>query len=248
MITLILSIIEITSILFSFLQFKDIQHLALSSKSFWSFHSKNKELISILFKDKKYGPKDKWTQRKAAEYGHLDLLKLKISQVSLCIHADFGVFAPKIKDNGINNCDIIDIAAENGHVEMVKYLETKGLKCSQDGINSAAHHGDVKMVKYLYQQGLRCNQNGIDEAALHGYVKMIEYLYTKGLKCSQDGINRAAHQGHVKMVKYLYTKELTCSQNGIDYAAYNGYVKMVKYLKIKGLKCSTNKLILPLNI
>ncbi len=110
MITSILPIIEITAILFSFLKFKDIQHFYLSSKSFCSFRSKHKELISILFKDKKYGPKDIWTQLKAVEYGHLDLLKLKI------------------KEDGINGCNIIDPAAGNGHLKMVEYLYSKEFK------------------------------------------------------------------------------------------------------------------------
>ncbi len=173
MITSILSIIEIIAILFSFLKFKDIQHFYLSSKSVWSFRSKHKELISILFKDKKYGPKDTWTQRKATEYGHLDLLKLKI------------------KDNGINYaCNIIDPAARYGHVEVVKYLYTKGLKCIQQRIDMAAKKGHIEVVKYLYTKGLTCSQKGIDWAAEDGHLEMVKYLESRGLKSGQNFSNQ----------------------------------------------------------
>ncbi len=104
---------------------------------------------------------------------------------------------------------IANLAAENGHIGLVKYLENKGLKVNQDGINLAVNNGRLEMVKYLEseaQEGVGCLKVyhfGINLAAGSGNIEMVKYLENKGLEVSQSGINEVVKNGHLEMVKYI---------------------------------------------
>jgi ankyrin repeat protein len=158
----------------------------------------------------------------------------------------------------------IDVAAKNGHLEVVKYLYEKGLveriktKDNEHSINWAAMNGHLEVVKYLYKQGLEATENGINWAAKNCHLKVVKYLYNRGLKVTEYGIDLAANHGHLGVVKYLYSEEgstvkllktMSCGKTskdnverpktkakyGLNYATQNNHLEVVKYLRSKGL-------------
>ncbi len=52
--------------------------------------------------------------------------------------------------------DAMDFAAENGYLEVVKYLYSKGAKCTTDAMNYAAGGGHPDTVMWLYFIGAKC--------------------------------------------------------------------------------------------
>ncbi len=168
------TISEILMVIYSFLNFYDIQYLSLTSKHFHLIRKMPniQQIIHQLYKNKTIKKTNKWTKFDAIRYKHLDLLKILDKQNN-----------EEYTQGGIN------MAAGNGYVEIVKYLYQQGLKCNQDGINWAAGNGYVEMIKYLEIKGLKCNQDGINWAVGYGHLEMVKHLYTKGLKCNQKGID-----------------------------------------------------------
>jgi ankyrin repeat protein len=155
----------------------------------------------------------------------------------------------------------ITIAAQNGCVEIVKYLSRL------DGINlsaldstcgtpliAAASNGHLPVVRYLSSLPA-VDINAGDErettpliwASMKGHLSVVEFL------CQQRGIDynamdeyygpsfvHAAMHGHLDVVRYLATRErFGLNMKGdyvgfaITYAANHGYLDVVKYLATK---------------
>ena len=98
---------------------------------------------------------------------------------------------------------VANVAASNGHLEMVQYLETKGILCTRDGANGAASNGHLKMVQYLETKGIVCTQEGADWAAENGHLEMVQYLGNRGIVCTHAGADGAAKNKHLETVQYL---------------------------------------------
>nr|XP_012563333.2 secreted RxLR effector protein 124-like [Hydra vulgaris] len=97
----------------------------------------------------------------------------------------------------------IDSAAENGHLEVIKYLHELG---TNDAINNAAENGHLEVVKYLHEKGYRCLNWVFDYAAKNGHLEVVKYLHELGYKGSKWAIDNVAHKGHLEVVKYLHEK------------------------------------------
>ncbi len=107
-------------------------------------------------------------------------------------------------------------AAKNGHIETIKYLESKGYKIyDYDAINSAAENGHIEIIKYLESQGYKGNEWAIIYAAGNGYIETIKYLESKGHKGTTWAIHGSAKNGHIETVKYLIEKKYKFTLNAI---------------------------------
>jgi hypothetical protein len=82
----------------------------------------------------------------------------------------------------------IDIAARDGHLEVVKYLYKKGVVATKWGIDYAAYYGHLEVIKYLYKQGVKDSECSINLAAEYGHLEVVKYLYSQGIEATEDGI------------------------------------------------------------
>lgn len=97
----------------------------------------------------------------------------------------------------------------NGYLGLIKYFYHRDLKINKIGkifINRAAGNNHIRMTKYLENKGLKVNQDGINLVVRNGHLEMVKHLYDKGLKVDQDGIMWAIVNGNLEMIKYLYDK------------------------------------------
>ncbi len=194
----------------------------------------------------------------AVEKGHLEMVKwLQNKEVdsdeSSSSDSDFISESDSDSDSDMLEIDddIIDVAAENGHLDMIKYLkETKSFEVSQYGLNKAARNGHIKIVEYVEMNNnfmsVKIEQNTIDESAYHNDVEVMKYFEDrciindgrneKCMKVSQSGIDYAARFNNIKMVKYLSSTErgddrLEVGLWGIELVIITGQIEMFKYLE-----------------
>jgi ankyrin repeat protein len=123
----------------------------------------------------------------------------------------------------VNKCFIY--AAENGYLEVVKYLhdDIKDISVNTSGYNAvkwASYYGHLEVVKYLHQNGADItaeNNFAVRLAAYRGHLEVVKYLHQNGANIIDRNnytIRWAAGNGHLKVVKYL-------RDNGAD--IYNIY-------------------------
>lgn len=111
----------------------------------------------------------------------------------------------------------------------------------------AAENGHLEVLKYLVEHGAHIEKYAICIAAGRGYLNVVQYLYRKipkddRVEYAAEAIPYAAMNGHLDIIKYLYKENenldihlrqclFTADNNGaIRYAARNGHLEVVKYL------------------
>jgi ankyrin repeat protein len=118
-----------------------------------------------------------------------------------------------------------EIAAECGHLEILKYLYEHGADCDQWIMESAIDYGHVNIIKYLVS---------IDEAFVPSIIFRSDLERDTYHNTSYETypIDIAARNGYVELFKYLYEHEHghECEQYTIYYAAKYGYIAIIKYI------------------
>ena len=133
--------------------------------------------------------------------------------------------------------DAIDYAAEEGHLEVVKWLHyNRSEGFTVNAMDQAAGRGYLEVVKWLhYNRSEGCTYFAMDQAAYKGHLEVIKWLHdNRSEGCSDIAINYAALRGHLEVVKWLLAnKKNKCK--GTRYALINakkkGYTEIVKLLE-----------------
>ncbi|XP_071111355.1 serine/threonine-protein phosphatase 6 regulatory ankyrin repeat subunit C-like [Haliotis cracherodii] len=169
--------------------------------------------------------------------------------------------------NGRGSCrrTPVMLAAEKGHIEIVKLLVDKGGDMSLVGkrheniLHLACLCGQIEVVKYVLSQDIvdinsrgRKRKTPVMLAARNGHKEVVELLVKKGANLSlaynaagSNVLHLACFNGHVDVVKYLL------SQNAVDVnsrgwkqrtpvmrAAHSGNKEVVELLVNKGADLS----------
>lgn len=140
--------------------------------------------------------------------------------------------------NNMVTIDIyITVAAENGHLDFVKFLyeicEERNSNVFLYPIDHAAKNGHLDIVKWLHKREPHgCTTNAMDLAAENGYFNVVKWLCenrTEG--CGVFTVVKAANNGHLEIVKYLIENKLGSPSSDVLYtAASRGYLEIVDYL------------------
>ena len=95
--------------------------------------------------------------------------------------------------NGLHfTTDAIDYAAENGHLEVVKWLHERASHapreagrsegCTTSAMDLAAMNGHLQIVKWLHENRSEgCTINAVDWAAENGHLEIVKFLHERGL-------------------------------------------------------------------
>ena len=159
----------------------------------------------------------------AAKTGNLERVKLLLLEQG---------FDKEKADNRGNNTPL-NLAACNGHIEVVRFLVEQGAhKETTDcygmtPLNNAVRNGHLDVARYLLEQGAnmeKTDNNGrtlLHSAAMYGYLDMARYLLEQGADRDRatDGgftpLHLAALNGHLELAKLLmvYGADLNARNN-----------------------------------
>ena len=124
--------------------------------------------------------------------------------------------------------------AETNKLELLKWIrEEKKCEWDEDTINVAAEQGNLEMVKYCVANECPVDTYACAFAASQGHLECLKYLHEE-VKAPWDSrtASWAAQNGHLHILKYLverkYDKysEVACAN-----AARFGYLDCLKYLR-----------------
>jgi hypothetical protein len=124
--------------------------------------------------------------------------------------------------------------AKTNKLELLKWIREEK-KCEWDGrtINVAAEHGNLEMVKYCVANECPIHWHACAYAASGGHLEVLKYLREEA-KAPWDSVTPswAAQNGHLHILEYLVERKFVqFSEGACAYAAENGHLDCLKYLR-----------------
>ncbi|XP_065682445.1 alpha-latrotoxin-Lhe1a-like [Hydra vulgaris] len=180
----------------------------------------------------------------AAKNGHLNVIKYLIS---LNYKVNKIAFIEAIKNEHLcywnkvdfvaaigkkGTEDIIDYAATEGHLDVVKYLISLNYKVDQYAFINATKNGYLDILDYFhFELNLRGPENLIDYAIKEEYLNVIKYLISLNYKVDNDTFIVAAKKGQLHILDYFHFElNLRGPDDLINFATLYGHLDVVKYL------------------
>ncbi|GMF44317.1 unnamed protein product [Phytophthora fragariaefolia] len=191
------------------------------------------------------------TMLRAAEKGFLDVVqwlfdeynadpKVNLFWVKGVFDIEDGYCESDYSDDARSCCSVVDVAAANGHLEIVQYL-------LQVGSSEYAHfHKRQRTRRYsrnLTSDTLHCDDlderadaactaSAMDGAAAGGHLNVVRWLHENRPEgCTTAAMNMAAANGHLEMVVWLHNNRSEgCTTDAIDAAARGGHLDVIKWL------------------
>lgn len=132
-------------------------------------------------------------------------------------------------------CDekVCDIAAINGHLEIVELLFNLNIYCTSKAIIGAAMNGHIDILEYIKKNNdCPSTYEAMDLAAMNGHLDTIIWLYNNRKEgCSKDAMDLASKNGYLDIVKWLhYNLDIGCTKAAMDNAAERGHLDIVRWL------------------
>ncbi|EGG22432.1 hypothetical protein DFA_04554 [Cavenderia fasciculata] len=135
----------------------------------------------------------------------------------------------------------LDLAASNGHLQVVEYLHNEKYGCSVVALDFAAKRGYHHVVDYLLDNRTEgCSSEAIDQVACTGDLEMIQKLHFRAkAPCSYRAMNNAAK--YLNVVEWLSNnRQEGCNKMAMDNASALGALDVLQYLHINRTEgCST---------
>lgn len=137
--------------------------------------------------------------------------------------------------------NVMDVAAENGHLDVLVYLHHNAnenevderLRCTHRAISNATANGHFKVVKWLHDYlKAGCTSEAMDGAAANGNLQMLQWLHIHtDAGCTTTAMDSAAGEGRLDIVQWLHENRTEgCSSAAMENAAKNGHLEVVKWL------------------
>ena len=154
-----------------------------------------------------------------------------------------------MKQDNVNDISIetaLFWASKNGHLNVVKYLESKGADIRADddyAIRWASHNGHLNVVKYLESKSANIraeNDEAIRRASLNGHLDVVKFLESKGADIRADNdcaIRWASFNDHLEVVKFLESKGADIrayDDYAINWASFGGHLEVTAHLLSRG--------------
>ncbi|OQS07156.1 hypothetical protein THRCLA_20215 [Thraustotheca clavata] len=138
----------------------------------------------------------------------------------------------------------MNVAAENGQLEMIQYMHTSGSKaCSSEAVDLAARNGHLNITKWLHENGKEgCTIRAVHNSIISDNVIILKYLINQGhvecsefdmVNCTTKVMDNAAAISDLETVKYLHEHRTEGYRTkAMDMAAERGDFEMVKFLHL----------------
>lgn len=132
----------------------------------------------------------------------------------------------------------IGIAAENGDIECIKWLISKGMLVGKYVYCCAAHYGQLECIKWLHAANYPWSKHTLSQAALNGDLDCFKYIFENMPEdISNIGVcENAAAKGHIECLKWAIENGIGCSVAASARAAENGHLECLKYLHASGIE------------
>ena len=126
----------------------------------------------------------------------------------------------------------INMAACRGNLEMVKYCVANECPVDEGACTNAAENGHLEILKYLREEvKAPWNSWTADWAAERGHLHILKYLFESNYNQFEYACEDAAKNGHLDCLRYLHeTAKAPWDYRAVRYAHENNQTDCVHYL------------------
>ncbi|KAF0683927.1 Aste57867_24008 [Aphanomyces stellatus] len=142
--------------------------------------------------------------------------------------------------------ETLDVAATNGHLDIVRWLHTHGAQCTMYALANALQGHHFNVTRFLVVN----RTEGCTAAMLlewivgQGDVDIAHFLheYYPVLQWTASQMDDVAARGHLALLTWLHdTSDAGCTTLAMDAAAGNGHLDVVQFLHTRRTEgCSAN--------
>ena len=152
----------------------------------------------------------------------------------------------------------LELAAANGHLNIIKYLASLGILPDQRAVNAAAEHGHLVTVQYLTDLGIFPDQRAVDVAAEYGHLATVQFLDPLGIHPTQGNravpsqtyglaskymsapmtekqMEMAIQRGDLQAIENVFAIGFIPTHTAIQQAIRAGQIDILKYLVTMGI-------------
>lgn len=139
----------------------------------------------------------------------------------------------------INDWDkqVLNYAAEGGHINCIKYLRENGYKWNKHATLSAAKEGHLSILMFVHENGCSWHEDTTWGAAKYGHLDCLKYAHENG--CPWNEVTKesaydcpwheattkaAASGGHLECLKYAHENGCSLNHDDIITSAFQGYI------------------------
>ncbi|KAH9128428.1 hypothetical protein LEN26_009108 [Aphanomyces euteiches] len=131
------------------------------------------------------------------------------------------------------NCRAMDLAAANGHIDALIFLNARKFSCSTKAMDGAAQNGHLEIINWLQMYRTEgCTVNAMNLAASNNHFDVVKWLHAnRNEGCNRNAMDLAAEFGHLDMVKCLHENTNGgCTTRAVDRAVQNNHVEVAMWL------------------
>ena len=134
---------------------------------------------------------------------------------------------------GVSRGTMAHVAAEQGHVELVKWMiEERGFRMDLELMRYAALGGNLELVKWLRGKGCNWDTKTCRFATRRGQLEVLQWLRANGCPWDADTCITAARYGHLETLRWARkTVGCVCTADACHAAAYGGHLEILKWLR-----------------
>ena len=134
--------------------------------------------------------------------------------------------------------DICSRAAENGHLDCLKYAHDNGCPWDKYTCSNAAGNGHLDCLEYAYKNGCPWDKYTCYFAARNGHLECLKYAHENGCPWDKHTCYFAALNNHLDCLKYVHENGCPWDEVTCYFAAKNGHLECLKYAYENGCTCS----------
>jgi hypothetical protein len=149
----------------------------------------------------------------------------------------FPLFEPESPNHLFNYNYCTTFAAQNGHLDCLRYAHEVGCEWNIHTTEQAAEYGHLHCLQYAHENGCEWNGWTIAQAAKNGHLDCLRYAHENGCEWHINTARDAAEFGHLDCLRYAI--ENGCPNDHSvrlpAYAAAGGKLNVLIYLKEIGI-------------
>ncbi|ETV71988.1 hypothetical protein H257_12799 [Aphanomyces astaci] len=123
---------------------------------------------------------------------------------------------------------LVDIASQQGDIEMLEFLHTRHIRGSTEALDSAK---SLAVVEYLHDRQYACTTAAMDIAALRGALDIVRFLHEQRREgCTVLAMDFAASNGHLDVLEFLHShRREGYSTMAMDMAIKRRHIHVVEF-------------------